>query len=453
MRGSGIYVLVFVMGLFTTHASFAQSKAEQMEKVVTAYAANNQFMGSILVAQGDDIILNKGYGLANVEWNIPNSPTTKLRLASVTKQFTAASILLLEEQGKLKITDSVVKYFPNAPDAWRKITIFNLLSHSSGIPDFTSFPEFSTFELLPTTPLKTIQTFQDKALDFPPGEKVSYSSSGYIVLGALIEKVSGKSYEAFVQDNIFTPLKMNNSGYDSNAKIIPQRAAGYIPSVDGVTNASYSDMSVPFSAGALYSTTEDVLKWETALFGKKLLSSASLKKMITPYKEGYALGLFVSNSNENTIIQHSGGIEGFNTQLTYYTDKKITVVVLANINSYAINEIANTLGDIAHGKKVEEVKSHKEITLSVDVLKKYLGAYELEPSIDMLITLEGNHLMSRISNQKIETVPLFAETYTRFFTKIFDAQIDFVEDEQHVVTHLVLHQNGSDKKALRRKGL
>jgi CubicO group peptidase (beta-lactamase class C family) len=450
MRKSGILVLLLAMGLFTTHASFAQSKAEQMDKVITAYVANNQFMGSILVAQGDDIILNKGYGLANVEWNIPNSPTTKFRLASVTKQFTAASILLLEEQRKLKITDSVTKYFPNAPTAWRKITIFHLLNHSSGIPDFTGFAEFNTFELLPTTPLKTIQTFQDKALDFQPGEKVSYSSSGYIVLGALIEKVSGKSYEAFVQDNIFTPLKMNNSGYDSNAKIISQRATGYIPNVDGMINAGYSDMSVPFSAGALYSTTEDLLKWETALFDKKLLSSASLKKMITPYKENYALGLFVSNNNENTIIQHSGGIEGFNTQLTYHTDKKITVVVLANINSYAINEIANSLGDIAHGKKAQEVTSHKEITLPIDVLKKYLGAYELQTSIDMLITLEGNHLMSQLSHQNRGKVPLFAETDTRFFTKIFDAQIDFVEDEHHVVTHLVLHQNGSDKKALRR---
>ena len=127
--------------------------------------------------------------------------------------------------------------------------------------------------------------------------------------------------------------------------------------------------------------------------------------------------------------------------------------MLANINSYAINEIGNTLSDIAHGKKAQEVRIHKEIILPVDVLKKYLGAYELEPSIDMLITLEGNHLMSQLSNQNRGNVPLFAETDARFFTKIFDAQIDFVEDENHKVTHLVLHQNGSDKKALRREGL
>jgi CubicO group peptidase (beta-lactamase class C family) len=338
-------------------------------------------------------------------------------------------------------------YFPDAPATWNKITIFHLLTHSSGIPDFTNFPEFDSFQLLPSTALKTMQTFQDKVLDFQPGERVSYSSSGYIVLGALIEKISGKSYEGFVQDNIFSPLKMNNSGYDSNAKIIPQRAIGYVPSADGVANATHIDMSVPFSAGALYSTTEDLLRWEKALFGKKILSAAALKKMIAPYKEDYAMGLFISHNKGSSIIQHGGDIQGFNTQLTYYVDKKITVVVLANINSYAVNDIANSLGEIAQGIKAQERVVPKEITLSAATLKKYLGSYELEPSVNILITLEGNHLMSQLSNQDMGAVPLFAETDTRFFVKTFYAQIDFAENQNHVVTHLVLHQGGNDRKA------
>src|SRR5215470_11604894 len=170
----------------------------RMEQVVQSYVPNKQFMGSVLVAQDSKVLLDKGYGFANLEWEVPNTPTTKFRLGSITKQFTAASILLLEERGKLKVDDPVRKYLPDAPAAWDKMTIFHVLTHTAGIPNFTSFPDYRTTEAVATTPEKLVARFRDKPLEFEPGEKWNYSNSGYVLLGYLIERISGQSYEKFV---------------------------------------------------------------------------------------------------------------------------------------------------------------------------------------------------------------------------------------------------------------
>src|SRR5580698_9862694 len=245
-----------------------------MEQVVQSYVDSKQFMGAALVARDGKVLLSKGYGFANLEWGVANSPASKFRLGSITKQFTAACILLLEERGKLKVDDPVKKYMTDAPAAWDKVTIFNLLTHTSGIPSFTGFPDYSSTEAVPTTPEKLVARFRDKPLEFQPGEKWNYSNSGYVLLGYLIEKISGESYEKFVQENIFTPLGMKDSGYDSNSTIIPHRASGYSLGPNGPVNAGYINMTVPLSAGGLYSTTDDLLRWEQGLFSGKLLSPA-----------------------------------------------------------------------------------------------------------------------------------------------------------------------------------
>ncbi len=244
-------------------------------------------MGSVFVAHGADVILSKGYGAANLEWDVPNTPSTKFRLGSITKQFTAASILLLEERGKLKLDDPIKTYLPDAPAAWDRITVFNLLTHSSGIPNFTGLPKYKTLEPTDAPPAKTIALFGDKPLDFPPGEKMSYSNSGYILFGSSSRR-SAAAAMRFVQDNIFTPLGMNDSRYGSNSAIIAHRAAGYSPSPPhGPVNAGCIHMSVPYAAGGLDSTTADLLRWEQGLFGGNLLSPASLQKMLTPFKNDY----------------------------------------------------------------------------------------------------------------------------------------------------------------------
>jgi CubicO group peptidase (beta-lactamase class C family) len=429
-------------------ACLAQDNTARMEQVIQSYVSNKQFMGTVLVARDGKVLLDNGYGYANLEWNIPNSPTTKFRLGSITKQFTAASILLLEERGKLKVEDPVKKYMPDAPAAWDKITIFHVLTHTSGIPSFTEFPDYRSTEAAATTPEKLVARFRDKPLDFEPGEKWKYSNSGYVLLGYLIEKISGQSYSDFVQQNIFTPLEMKDSGYDSNSAIILHRAAGYSPSPNGPVNAGFIHMSIPFSAGALYSTTEDMLRWEQGLFGGKVLSAASLQKMTTPFKQDYAFGLGVSSVNGRKVIEHGGGIEGFNTQLAYYPEDKLVVVVLANINGPKPGEIAGKLAALARGETVVLASERKEVVVSPNILAKYVGTYQLTPDFSIVITQEGDHLAEQATNQS--KFPIFAESENKFFLKVVDAEIEFIKNDKGEVTSLVLHQGGRDMPGARK---
>jgi CubicO group peptidase (beta-lactamase class C family) len=370
------------------------------------------------------MILNRGYGSANLEWNIPNSPTTKFRLGFVTKQFTAACALLLEEHGKWKVSDPVKKFMPDAPTAWEKITIFHLLTHTSGIPSFTGFLDYPDFEAKATTPEKLVERFRNKPLEFQPGSKWKYSNSGYVLVGYLIEKVSKESYQNFLQEKIFTPLGMKDTGYDSNSAIIFHRASGYSPSKDGIINAGFINMTVPFSAGGLYSTTEDLLKWEHGPFGGKVLSASCLKQMSTPFKENYGFGLSISTKK----IEHGGGIEGFNTEVAYWPDDQLSVIVLANLNVSAPDEIANQVAAAIHGQKVILPSERKEINLSPEVLRGYVGTYSVAPEVDLKVTLEDNHLLTQMTGQ--EKIPIFPETRTLFFLKVIDAQLDSKETNQ-----------------------
>jgi CubicO group peptidase (beta-lactamase class C family) len=433
------------IALLLVSICLAQDNVVRMEQVVTSYVDAKQFMGSVLVARDGKVIFSKGYGSANLEWDIPNSPAAKFRLGSITKQFTAACILLLEERGKLRVEDPVKKHMPDAPAAWDKVTIFNLLTHTSGIPSFTGFPDYQSTEATATTPEQLVARFRDKPLEFQPGEKWNYSNSGYVLLGYSIEKISHQSYSQFVQENMFNPLGMQDSGYDSNSAVIAHRASGYEPGPKGPTNAGYVDMSIPFSAGALYSTTEDLLRWEQALMGGKVLSRASLQKMTTPFKSDYAFGLGVHVANGHKVIEHGGGIEGFNTMLAYYPADKLTVIVLANLSGRAPEDIASKLAAAAYGEKIVLPSERKEIKVSQAILEKYVGTYELMPNFDIVMTLEGGQLMTQATGQS--KFPLFAESETKFFLKVVDAEVEFFKNDKGEVTYLILNQGGREGKA------
>ena len=438
-----LVALLAILGSCVIHAQ----DASRMDTIVRSYADSRAFMGAVLVARDGQVLFDKAYGFANLEWNTPNTPSTRFRLGSVTKQFTAASILLLEERGKLKTSEPVGKYMPDAPAAWGGITIFNLLTHTSGIPNFTSFPEYRQLERFDTPVRDVIAKFRDRPLDFAPGEKMLYSNSGYVVLGYLVEKISGQDYESFVQQNIFTPLGMKDSGYDSNTRIIAQRAAGYTPGRDGLRNADFVHMSVPHGAGALYSTTHDLLLWEQGLFGGKLLSAASLAKMTTPFKGDYGLGVMIQTVNGRKRISHGGSIEGFNTSLVYFPDSRVAVISLGNVNGNAPDRMTDQLGRLVHGDAVQLTSERTEVPVARDILARYVGTYQLAPQVSMMMTLDGNQLMTQLSGQP--RLPVFPQSETLFFLKAVDAQVEFVKDEKGAVTAAVLHQNGRDQRAPR----
>ena len=442
--GFGLRYVAF--GLLLATLGLAQD-VSRMDEVVQYNVSNKKFMGSVLVARGEEILLNKGYGSANLEWNIANSPATKFRLGSVTKQFTAAAILLLEERGKLKTDDPVKKFMSDAPTAWEKITIYHLLTHTSGIPNFTSFPDYPPQKPFAATPENLLHVSVTSRWISSRGKSGATATRDTSCWATCWRRPAARAMRKFLQENIFGPLGMKDSGYDSNSAIILKRASGYGPGKDGPMNAEFIHMSIPFSAGALYSTTEDLLRWQRGLFGGKLLSAASLATMTTPFKDDYACGVGVRTVNGRRVIDHGGGIEGFNTFLAYYPDDKLTVVALSNLNGGAPQQIVSRLAAIARGEKVELPSERKEISVAPKILEQFVGTYQLAPKVNMMITIESGQLISQVSGQG--KVPLFATSETKFFPKVVDAEIEFGKDDKGVVTHLVLHQGGRDMKASR----
>ena len=443
MRGAIIGLLAFML---TVAPATAQDSA-RMETVIRADVDRGDFMGAVLVVKDGVVLLDRGYGSANLEWKIPNDGDTRFRLGSVTKQFTAASILLLAERGKLNLDAPIKAWFPDAPPAWDKITIRHLLTHSSGIPNLTSFDDYEKLKTLPVTLDALIGRFRDKPLDFQPGEKWRYSNSGFIVLTAIVEKASGQSYANFVTDNLFKPLGMADTGYDSHAAVIPHRASGYAPGANGMVNADYIDMTIPQGAGALYSTTQDLLKWETGLYGGKLLKPESLIAMTTPFKNNYAFGLGVSSDANGRLFSHGGGIEGFNTWLGYDPERRIIVVVLGNLNGSAPGRLGAGLMTLARGGTVTLPGDRVEITLPPASLSAYVGTYDVSPEFGFVVRLEGGKLIVQATGQG--PLVLHAEKPDHFFLKEVDAQITFRRDASGKIDAAVLHQNGRETIALR----
>src|SRR5262245_31506768 len=307
---SWLLLWLLAQGAAPPAAEIRTKVAEYMHAAVTV----DGFSGTILVARDGHPIVSEGYGMANVELAVPNRPETVFRLGSITKQFTAMAVMMLQERGKLRVSDPVCQYLTDCPATWQPLTIRHLLTHTSGIPNYTNFPEFVRAAVLPTTAAEMFGMLKDKALEFAPGEKFAYSNSGYYVLGMIVERASGKSYAEFLQANIFTPLGMNQSGYDNPARLIKNRAAGYARQAGETVNAAYMDMTIPFAAGALYSTTEDLLRWDQALYADALVSQKSRQEMFTPDKGGYGYGWTIGKRFDRQAIAHGGGIYGFATE-------------------------------------------------------------------------------------------------------------------------------------------
>lgn len=376
---------IFIL-LVTFHIVNGQTKTDQLDELLNLYAEYGQFNGSVLVAEKGEVIYKKGFGMANMEWDIPNQPNTKHRLGSITKQFTSMLIIQLVEQGKLKLDVPIITYLPDYPKPnGEKITIHHLLTHNSGIPNYTSFPNFLKNKSRdPYSPEEFVKVFADSTLDFTPGEKFSYSNSGYFLLGVIIEKVTGKSYEEVLQENILVPLKMKDTGYDHYNVILKNRASGYERNGSSYINANYLDMSIPYAAGSLYSTVEDLYLWDRALYTEQILSKKYNDLLFTPYISafgshygyGWVLGKApIGKTNDSlNVIAHGGGINGFNTLITRIPFDNNLIVLLNNTGGAPLNEMSNAISGILYNKPYDLPK----ISLAYSLLKniKELGITE-----------------------------------------------------------------------------
>jgi CubicO group peptidase (beta-lactamase class C family) len=336
------------------------ARAQKIDELITLYHKYGSFNGSVLVSEHGQVIFKKGYGWANIEWQVPNQPDTKFRLGSITKQFTSMLIMQLVAEGKLHLDDKLSDVLPYyRKDTGSRVTLHHLLTHTSGIPSYTAAKDLHEWERNHFEVEDFVKRHCGGDLEFTPGSKYEYDNSGYFLLGAIIERVTGKRYEQVLQDRIFGPLGMHNSGYDHSDELIAHRAAGYEHGKNGFVNAAYLDMSIPYAAGSLYSTVEDLYLWDQALYTEKLLSNDWKAKMFTPALASYAYGWGVSRVPDGkpgageTLIQHDGGINGFNTREARYVDEKHLIVLLNNTGISKLEQIASSIAAVLFDKLYE----------------------------------------------------------------------------------------------------
>lgn len=425
----------------------AQDINSKVGEYMQARVQLGKFMGSILIARDGKVLVTKGYGSANLELDVPNTPQTKFRLGSITKQFVSMAIMQLEERGKLKVTDPICQYLENCPDAWKPITIHHLLSHTSGIWNFTSSPDYSKQWMLPSRPAKTMEKFRDKPLDFEPGSKWSYSNSGYILLALILEKASGLSYETYMQRNIFDPAGMKDSGHDTYEAILKHRASGYAERNGKLENAPYHDMSIPIGGGDLYSTVEDMFRWDQALNSDKLAKPETIARMFIPVKNNYGYGWMIDQHLNRPRISHGGGINGFVTAISRYPQDKALVVVLSNHMAANPAAVAGDLAAILFDMPYEFPKPNVAISLDPKLYDAYAGKYQLAPNFILTVTREADQLFAQATGQP--RFEIFPESETKFFLKVVEAKITFVKDSAGSVNEIILHQGGRDMPAKR----
>lgn len=426
-----------------TAVAASQDVALKVDEYMNALMKMGQFNGSILIAREGKVIVNKGFGLANFELDVPNTPQTKFRLGSITKPFTAMAILLLQDRGKLGLQDSICKYLADCHAGWQPITIHHLLSHTSGLAKHDKADDYLKTAMMPMPLPQLIDSFKSKPADFKPGEKFDYNNNGYILLGYVIEKVSGQSYETFLKENIFAPLKMADTGYDNHDPVIKNRAAGYRKEDGKLFNAAYTDPSQPFSAGALYSTTGDLLLLDQALYDGKILSPKSIEAMFTPVLANYGYGWFMMKQSNRPAIMHPGGVPGFSAMITRFPESKVLIVLLSNMDNMPIIRANNDLSAIVFGEKYEVPRTRTAVKVDPKTFDAYVGDYEDRPGRVTTILVQNGTLMLKLPGQPDPT-PMSAESETEFFDPYHDTQVMFVKDAGGRVTEVILRINGRE---------
>lgn len=405
--------------------------------------------GSVLVAYQGHVLLNKGYGMANIEHDIPNTPQTKFSIGSITKGFTAVAIMQLQERQLLNVQDYIAEYLGDYPNG-DKITIHQLLTHTSGVPNHTTSLEFwdtSMRHYSPTTEA-VIQLFIDMELDFQPGERFGYSNAGYILLTAIIEKVSGLSYGAYLRKHILDPLGMTNTAYYDGRTLLNNRASGY--SVwKNMISPEHEDMSNALGACGIYSTVEDLYLWNRAVYTDQILSFDSLENIFTTYHEYYGgYGWHIVEQEINGVsrkrVGHIGDINGFNANFIRYPDDDLVVILLSNVSITPVEQISEDLARVTLGEAIPVLEDIRVIDLSDEDYNKCTGLYREREneSNEIVITHEDGKLYMEMSKRygiryKYELVPVQTGIDAlEFITTIVEEKIQLFLNEQGDISYL-----------------
>lgn len=322
--------------LVASAAAIDSQAITRVDAMLAQMAQDGTFTGSVLIAQGGDVLLSQGYGLADRAQGTPNTPQTRFRLGSITKQFTAMAILILQSQGKLTVQDPICVYIPGCYAAWEDITIHHLLTHTSGLSSqlWPALVRADRTTATSSRPVQTLALFPDLPLDSQPGEHFAYNNAGYVLLAYIIEQVSGQSYEAFLQQAVFTPLGMHNTAYEHRSSGL---AVGYAHAHSAAPQLPFASMSISDGSGLVYSTVEDLFLWDQALDTERLLPRAELDCMFEPIIQetdvagfAYGYGWYVGEDQGRAVVGHGGNIEGFAALIMRYPEDQIALIVLMN---------------------------------------------------------------------------------------------------------------------------
>jgi len=539
-------LVLVIFSIFCLHTVEAQSLESKIDALLEAQYKSGEPGATALVAKNGRVIYRNAFGSANLELNVPMKPENVFEIGSMTKQFTAVSILMLIEQGKLSLEDEITKFIPDYPTLGKKITVHHLLTHTSGIKSYTDMPDLRELARKDITPLELIDVFKNEPMDFDPGEEYRYNNSGYILLGYIIEKLTEQSYAEYIEQHIFKKLGMNTSYYGSKSGLVPNRAAGYMPTEKGYQNADYLSMTIPYAAGSLMSTVDDLLIWQNAMTQNKLISKKSKAMAHTNYSLNngdpiyYGYGWGIDEIQGAPSVEHGGGIFGYVTQGVYIPSEDIYAVVLTNSNGNSPQDVTVKMAAIAMGKpfpstegisvseaemkkwagtyefdggvvryitfsegtlysqregserlklyatandefyfedsftnytfsmdggkkvaqfnsrirKAKGIESDKKapsekeaITVAPEILKTYIGKYELQPGFVIDVTANGNQLFAQATGQP--QFEVFAESQNTFFLKVVAAKIVFNEDANGAISSLTLQQGGQEMEGKR----
>jgi CubicO group peptidase (beta-lactamase class C family) len=433
--------------LVSAHTLGAQDLTSRVADYMNAQVEVNHFRGSILIAQHGKVLVTKRYG---PEIGISDGQKTfnsRYPLGSIAKQFIAAAILQLQEKGKLQLQDSVCKYIAKCPNGWEEIKIFNLLVQTDGIPEAGRSLDLTETSSTTTTP-ELLRYLGGLPLAFKPGERFRYGNSGYAVLGAVIEKVSGEPYLKYLKDHIFIPLGMNETGEDDAPQKVPDIDLARSGKSNSIT-PNDMELATRYSWGRLYSTVEDLYRWDRALDDEVLLSKKSRNAMFTPYIDGYGFGWVILKEFERTLDTQAGKIYLFESSIRRYANEDVCVIVLSNSDNADAGRISRDLAAILFGKHYELPIEHHVINLNPAIYDSYAGRYELASDFVLVVSREGDRLMIQSSGQP--KVEIFPESETRFFAEGLDTVINFVKNPQGNAAQLVLQQGGREIPALRTK--
>lgn len=372
-----------IISLLIPFFSFSQKDPGLLiDKYLREKVRSDDFCGVVLVAQKDKIIYKKAFGSANKEWNIPNTVETKFRIGSNTKTFTAAAILQLVDSGLVRLDDSLCKFFSDFPKG-DSVTIRMLLNHTSGIKNYSGIRNFTSIHTLPYAKDSIVAFFKNQPYDFTPGTRWAYNNSAFFLLGCIIEKVSGQSFSAYIEKYMLPKADMRNTGLNNLDSILENRAAGYQRTNTGWKNAVYISMEFPFSAGAMYSTAEDLYKWNTALYSGKILSSPLLQEMTAPTMNNYGLGLRIDSFYKHKRIGHSGTIPGFESHNVWFPAEDLSIILLTN-NESNLNEISEEVEAIIFKKP--------KVVIDTSMLNAFAGIYRSSDHVKLIFTRCGNSL-------------------------------------------------------------